>query len=298
LNFDSETFTLLQKIEKKMILADKWREYELLECGNGMKKERWGEIVLVRPDPQVLWQKKDDFSEFDAFYHRSASGGGKWEFKKKLPESWKINYRDLTFKIRPTDFKHTGLFPEQAVNWDWVSKLIKNSKREIKILNLFGYTGAATVSAAKAGAKVTHVDSAKGMVNWCKENAELSGLGKAPIRYIVDDVIKFVEREARRGNTYDGIIMDPPSYGRGKKGETWKIEKNLWPLLEKTAQILSDNPLFFLINSYTTGLSPTVLENMLKDIFDEGEFSSGEIGIPIKKDGKILPCGIYSRWEK
>jgi 23S rRNA (cytosine1962-C5)-methyltransferase len=285
-----------------MILADQWKDYQLLDCGNGMKQERWGDVTLVRPDPQVLWPRtnRKEWSGYDAIYHRSSAGGGEWSFSKKLPESWIVKFKDLTFKIRPTDFKHTGLFPEQSVNWQWSMDKIRTAGRPIKVLNLFGYTGGATVAAAKAGAEVTHIDSAKGMVNWCKENAKLSGLENAPIRYIVEDCVKFVEREIRRGNKYDAIIMDPPSYGRGKSGETWKIEQHLWGLLELCQQILSENPLYFLINSYTTGLSPTVMTNMLSEVMKDyaGKLSGGEIGIPIQNDGKVLPCGIYARWEK
>ena len=285
-----------------MILADKWQDYSLLDCGNGMKQEKWGDVITVRPDPQVIWPRmnKQNWKQFDAYYHRSKSGGGRWEFKRKLPQSWVINYRDLSFKIAPTDFKHTGLFPEQAVNWDWMAGKIKQRQKEVRVLNLFGYTGAATVACAKAGASVTHVDAAKGMVNWAKENAALSGLAKHPIRYIVDDCLKFVQREIRRGKVYDAIVMDPPSYGRGKKGETWKIEKHLWELIDHCQQILSDNPLFFLINSYTAGLSPTVLQNILIAQLKRfnGSITNGEIGIPIKADKRVLPCGIYCRWEK
>jgi len=284
-----------------MILADEWEEYQLIDCGNGMKMERWGEFTLVRPDPQVIWPRQNrlDWKEYDAFYHRSSSGGGEWNYKRQFPESWTVSFKDLTFKIRPTDFKHTGLFPEQAVNWQWSMEKIRSANRPVNVLNLFGYTGGATIAAAKAGASVTHVDAAKGMVQWCKENAELSGLSDAPIRYIVDDVIKFVEREIRRGKTYDAIIMDPPSYGRGKKGETWKIEQHLWGLLELCKNVLTDSPLYFLINSYTAGLSPTVLANMISDIMSSysGHITHGEIGIPIQTDGKVLPCGIYTRWE-
>ena len=284
-----------------MILADEWQDYALMDCGNGMKQEKWGDVITVRPDPQVIWPRlnKQNWKQFDAYYHRSKSGGGRWEFKRKLPQSWTINYRDLSFKIAPTDFKHTGLFPEQAVNWDWMADKIK-TRQKVSVLNLFGYTGAATVACAKAGANVTHVDAAKGMVNWAKDNAALSGLAKHPIRYIVDDCLKFVQREIRRGKQYDAIVMDPPSYGRGKKGETWKIEKHLWELIDHCQKILSDNPLFFLINSYTAGLSPTVLQNILMAQLKQynGSISNGEIGIPIKADKRVLPCGIYCRWER
>lgn len=284
-----------------MILADKWKDYELLDCGDGMKQERWGDVITVRPDPQVIWPRIEakEWQEYDAFYHRSSEGGGRWQTKRKLPNHWTINYNELTFKISPTDFKHTGLFPEQAVNWEWSMAKIKSADRPIKVLNLFGYTGAATVAAASAGAHVTHVDAAKGMVNWCKENAKLSGLEEHPIRFIVDDCLKFVQREIRRQNYYDAIIMDPPSFGRGKQGEMWKIEKHLWELVSTCKKAMTKDPLYFLINSYTTGLSPTVLENILqvKMQAHAGSISKGEIGIPIKSDKRILPCGIFCRWE-
>ena len=283
-----------------MLLADQWKEYQLLECGSGMKKERWGDVVTVRPDPQVIWPKSGSskWSDFDAFYFRSKSGGGKWDYRNKLPQSWTINYKHLKFKISPTSFKHTGLFPEQAVNWEWSMNKIREAKRPIKVLNLFGYTGAASCAALSAGAEVTHVDASKGMVNWCRENVKLSGLQDKVCRFIVDDCLKYVQRDGRRGKTYDAIIMDPPSYGRGKNGETWKIDDNLWELLADCQRILTDQPLFFLINSYTTWLSPTVLTNMLRDICpSNGAYSCGEIGIPIKGDQKVLPGGIYARWE-
>ncbi len=283
-----------------MILANDWEDYEIRECGDGMKKERWGDIVLVRPDPQVIWPLRSrDWGDYDGFYHRSKKGGGTWEYKRRLPENWKIRYKDRTFKIHPTNFKHTGLFPEQAVNWDWFSQKIRASKRNVKVLNLFGYTGGATVAAASAGAQVCHVDAAKGMVNWCKDNAALSGLGNAPIRYIIDDCLKFVEREIRRGNEYDGIIMDPPSYGRGSKGEIWQFERDLWGLLQKCRQILSKNPLFVLVNAYTTGVSPTVVGNLLRESvgYDVGSITSGEVGLPISSSNNVLPCGLYARWE-
>ncbi|WP_027389580.1 class I SAM-dependent methyltransferase [Chrysiogenes arsenatis] len=285
-----------------MLLASKWKDYQLLDCGFGMKYERWGQYTLVRPDPQVIWPGKHsgEWSEFDACYHRSNAGGGQWEYRRKLPEQWTICYGDLTFKIKPTGFKHTGLFPEQAVNWDWIQQKVQHAPRAPHVLNLFGYTGGATVAAAKAGAQVCHVDAAKGMVQWCRENAELSDIPHDRIRYIVDDCLKFVQREAKRGKRYDAVIMDPPSYGRGKEGETWKLEKHLWELLQAVNEILAEQPLFFLINSYTTGLSPTVTENLLREILEGrgGTFSSGEIGIPIQHDGKVLPCGIYGRWEQ
>lgn len=284
-----------------MILADTWKDYEILECGDGMKKERWGEFILVRPDPQVIWPlKSKDWGEFDAFYHRSKKGGGNWEYRKKIPESWKIRYRDTTFKIRPTDFKHTGLFPEQAINWDWFSSTIKATGGRPRILNLFGYTGAATIAAAKAGAEVCHVDAAKGMVAWCRENASLSGLRDAPIRFIVDDCAKFVEREIRRGNQYDGIIMDPPSYGRGKNGEIWQFDRDLWHFLQKCRKILSPNPLFFLLNAYTTGISPTIIGNLVRETLSDlgGEINNGELGLPIANSLNTLPCGLFARWQR
>ncbi len=280
-----------------------WNDYELIDAGFGEKLERWGQISLVRPDPQVLWPRDGRdvlWTESDAQYIRSKSGGGKWNYKHPLPEHWPVSYKKLKFLIRPTGFKHTGLFPEQAVNWDWMMPLIEKAGRPIKVLNLFAYTGGATVACAAAGAEVTHVDAAKGMVEWAKDNIKLSGLTDKPVRFIVDDVAKFVAREKRRGTKYDAIIMDPPSYGRGTEGETWKIEKMLWPLLADCKDILSENPLFFLINSYTTGLSPTVISNLLATLMKdtEGKISSGEIGLPITVSGKILPAGIYGRWEK
>lgn len=283
-----------------MILADQWEDYEILECGDGMKKERWGDFVLVRPDPQVIWpMPQSDWGKYDAFYHRSSKGGGTWDFRRKLPESWTIQYGNRRFKIRPTSFKHTGLFPEQAVNWDWFSSKISKSKSPVKVLNLFGYTGGATIAAAAAGAEVCHVDAAKGMVAWCRENAALSQLSEAPIRYIVDDCVKFVDREIRRGNHYQGIIMDPPSYGRGSKGEIWQFERDLYGLLQKCAKIFDPNGLFFLVNAYTTGVSPTVVGNLLRESMSryDGSVSSGEIGLPISGSLNTLPCGLYARWE-
>lgn len=283
-----------------MILATDWEDYEILETGDGMKKERWGDIVLVRPDPQVIWPlRSSSWGNYDGFYHRSKKGGGTWEYKRQLPENWQIRYKDRTFKIHPTNFKHTGLFPEQAVNWDWFSHKIKSAKRPVKILNLFGYTGGATIAAANAGAQVCHVDAAKGMVNWCRENAGLSKLADAPIRYIIDDCLKFVEREIRRGSQYEGIIMDPPSYGRGSKGEIWQFERDLWRLLQKCRSILSPSPLFVLVNAYTTGVSPTVVGNLLRESIglDNGSVTSGEVGLPISSSRNVLPCGLYARWE-
>lgn len=287
-----------------LITATGWQDYQLLDCGMGMKQERWGQYVLVRPDPQIIWPRRgnEPWKDWDGFYHRSESGGGKWEFKRSLPDHWKIQYRKLTFKIHPTSFKHTGLFPEQAVNWDWFSERIQAARaagREVSVLNLFGYTGAATVAAAAAGASVCHVDAAEGMVKWCRENAALSGLSQAPIRFIVDDCLKFVRREIKRGRKYDAVIMDPPTYGRGSTGEMWKLEDHLWTLLTECRELLSDQPLFFLINAYTARLSPTVVANLLAELMHGhgGTLSSGEVGLPIQRDGKVLPCGIYGRWE-
>ncbi|MBQ7615613.1 MAG: class I SAM-dependent methyltransferase [Butyrivibrio sp.] len=284
-----------------MWIADNWKDYEVIDTSSGEKLERWGDYLLVRPDPQVIWnteKKHFGWKKWNGHYHRSNKGGGEWEFNK-LPEEWSIGYKDLTFNLKPFSFKHTGLFPEQATNWDWFSNLIKEADRPIKVLNLFAYTGGATVSAAKAGASVTHVDASKGMVGWAKENAASSGLSDAPIRYLVDDCTKFVEREIRRGNKYDGIIMDPPSYGRGPKGEIWKIEDSVFPFIKLTSQLLSDTPAFFLINSYTTGLQPAVLSYMLHTVLDpihKGIVEAQEIGLPVKNNGLILPCGASGRW--
>ena len=284
-----------------MWIADGWKDYEVIDTSSGEKLERWGDYMLVRPDPQVIWnteKKHFGWKKWNGHYHRSNKGGGKWEFKN-LPEEWSIGYKELTFNLKPFSFKHTGLFPEQATNWDWFSSLIKEANRPIKVLNLFAYTGGATVSAAKAGASVTHVDASKGMVGWAKENAASSGLADAPIRYLVDDCVKFVEREIRRGNKYDGIIMDPPSYGRGPKGEIWKIEESVFPFVQLTSQLLSDEPLFFLINSYTTGLQPAVLSYMLHTVLDpihKGTVEAQEIGLPVKSNGLVLPCGASGRW--
>ena len=288
-----------------LAVASGWRDYALLDAGTGMKQERWGPYTLVRPDPQVIWPRHaaGEWRGWDGYYHRSESGGGRWEFRRELPASWKIGYEPLglTFRIQPTSFKHTGLFPEQAVNWEWCSARIKAARaagREVSVLNLFGYTGAATCAAAKAGAAVCHVDAAEGMVKWCRENAALSGLADAPIRYIADDCLKFVRREARRGRLYDAIIMDPPTYGRGSSGEMWRLEDHLWELLTACREILSDAPLFFLINAYTARLSPTVVVNLLSELLHErgGSLTGGEVGLPIAADGKTLPCGIYGRW--
>lgn len=285
-----------------MDVARDWKDYEILDMANGEKLERWKNIVLVRPDPQIIWKNKsfpNKWEDVNARYIRSSTGGGNWDFNKKVPANWQIKYKDLTFNIKPMGFKHTGLFPEQAVNWDWMIDKIKYAGREIKVLNLFAYTGGATVACSYAGASVCHVDSSKGMVTWAKENIISSGLEKNPVRYIIDDVVKFVNREIRRENKYDAIIMDPPSYGRGTNGEVWKFEENIADLVEFCTRVLSDKPLFFLINSYTTGISSTVLENILKlNIKAKGKLSSGELGLPMSDSNLILPCGIYGRWEE
>lgn len=285
-----------------MWIANNWKDYEVLDTSGGEKLERWGKYLLVRPDPQVIWNTPHEhpgWKKKNGHYHRSSKGGGEWEFIN-LPDEWSISYKDLTFHLKPFSFKHTGLFPEQAVNWDWFSNLIAHAGRPVKVLNLFAYTGGATVSAAKAGAQVTHVDASKGMISWAKENAAASGLADAPIRWLVDDCTKFVEREIRRGNHYDGIIMDPPSYGRGPKGEIWKIEENIFPFVELTAKLLSDKPLFFLINSYTTGLQPAVLSYMLNLTVKKqfgGTVAAEEIGLPVSGTGLVLPCGASGRWQ-
>ena len=286
-----------------MWIADGWKEYQVIDASCGEKLEKWGKYTLVRPDPQVIWdtpKKEIGWKKKNGHYHRSAKGGGEWEFFD-LPKQWQIHYKDLTFNLQPFSFKHTGLFPEQATNWDWFGDKIKKANRPIKVLNLFAYTGGATLAAAKAGASVTHVDASKGMVTWAKENAVSSGLGEAPIRWIVDDCVKFVERENRRGNHYDGIIMDPPSYGRGPKGEIWKIEEKIHMLVKLCVQLLSDKPLFFLINSYTTGLQPAVLAYMMGiEIVPKfgGQVKADEIGLPVKSNGLVLPCGASGRWTR
>lgn len=284
-----------------MDVANKWKDYEILDMANGEKLERWGNVYLIRPDPQIIWKNKsfpEKWNIANAQYNRSSTGGGSWKYNKKMPQNWQIKYKDLTFNIKPMGFKHTGLFPEQAVNWDWMINKIKNAKRDIKVLNLFAYTGGATVACSYAGASVCHVDSSKGMTTWAKENIASSGLADRHVRFIVDDVVKFVNREIRRGNKYDGIIMDPPSYGRGTNGEVWKFEENIADLVELCSKVLSDEPLFFLINSYTTGISSTVLENILRlNINKKGNLSSGEVGLPMTNSKLILPCGIYGRWE-
>ena len=286
-----------------MNVANNWKDYKILDMANGQKLEKWGNIILSRPDPQIIWKEKtfpEKWKNVNATYHRSKTGGGSWEYNKKVPEQWQIKYKELTFNIKPMGFKHTGLFPEQAVNWDWMIQKIKNSKREIKVLNLFAYTGGATVACSYAGASVCHVDSSKGMVSWAKENVTSSGLSERPVRYIVDDVVKFVNREIRRGNKYDAIIMDPPSYGRGANGEVWQFENNIYDLVELCTKVLSEQPLFFLINSYTTGISSKVLENILYLTVSKkykGNVSSGEVGLPMENSKLVLPCGIYGRWK-
>ena len=292
-----------------MWLADQWNDYEVIDCSKGEKLERWGDYLLVRPDPQVIWdtpKKEKGWRKMNGHYHRSSKGGGEWEFFQ-LPKEWTIEYslpinKKLTFHLKPFSFKHTGLFPEQAANWNWFSQLIADAVskgRQVKVLNLFAYTGGATLAAAAAGASVTHVDASKGIVTWAKENAISSGLKDAPIRWLVDDCVKFVEREIRRGNHYDAIIMDPPSYGRGPKGEIWKIEEAIHPLVKLCAKLLSDNPLFFLINSYTTGLAPAVLTYMISTELKQfnGKVDSQEIGLPVTESGLVLPCGASGRWE-
>ena len=288
-----------------MFLTDGWTDYEVLDCGGGEKLERWGQVCLRRPDPQAIWpaRRPEIWGQAEAWYHRSERGGGNWEFMKPLPERWTLRYRDLSFYVRPTGFKHTGLFPEQAVNWDWFSSLIHRAVkkgRSVKVLNLFAYTGGATLAAAAAGASVTHVDASKGMVGWAKENAAVSGLDAAPVRWLVDDCAKFVQREIRRGNHYDAIIMDPPSYGRGPNKEIWKIEDAVFPLIKDCAALLSEQPLFFLINSYTTGLQPGVLTYMLGSAVAPGRngtVRADEIGLPVTGSGFVLPCGASGRWE-
>ena len=285
-----------------MWIADQWKDYEVIDTCMGEKCERWGDYILIRPDPQVIWDTGHEhpaWKQKNGHYHRSSKGGGEWEFHN-LPKEWTIAYKELTFRLKPFSFKHTGLFPEQAVNWDWCAEKIKNAGRPVKILNLFAYTGGATISAAKAGAAVTHVDASKGMVTWARENAALSGLADAPIRWLVDDCVKFVEREIRRGSKYDGIIMDPPSYGRGPKGEIWKLETSIWPLITLTAQLLSEDALFFLLNSYTTGLQPGVLSYMLSEAIARpfgGRVEASEIGLPVSGSGLVLPCGAAGRWQ-
>ena len=284
-----------------MWVSSNWKDYELLDCGRGEKLERWGDRILVRPDPQAIWDTPRDnplWRRPNARYARSSTGGGQWE-NKDVPEQWQVRYRDLTFQVKPMNFKHTGLFPEQAANWDFCADLIRKAGRPISVLNLFAYTGGASVACAAAGASVCHVDAARGMVAWARENAKLSGLSDAPIRWIVDDCGKFVEREIRRGRRYDAVIMDPPSYGRGPSGEVWKLEENLWPFVNLVAGVLSDDPLFFLINSYTTGLAPSVLTYILETVVSKrwgGRTHSQELGLPVTDTGLVLPCGATGRW--
>ena len=284
-----------------MWIADGWNDYELLDCGSGEKLERWGGQILVRPDPQAIWETPREnrgWRSAQGRYHRSSSGGGHLE-KEKLPESWQVKYKDLTFQVKPMNFKHTGLFPEQAVNWDFAREKIERAGRPVRVLNLFAYTGGATVACAASGAQVCHCDAAKGMVSWAKENARVSGLENAPIRWIVDDCAKFVEREIRRGRTYDAIIMDPPSYGRGPGGEVWKLEDNLFPFVRLCTQVLSEQPLFVIINSYTTGLAPSVLGYLLSLLVKEkfgGRVTWDELGLPVTETGLALPCGATGRW--
>ena len=285
-----------------MWLADKWKDYQVIDTSSGEKLEKWGEYILLRPDPQVIWKtpkKNPMWKRINAHYHRSSKGGGEWEFFD-LPDEWTISYRELRFRLKPFSFKHTGLFPEQAVNWDWMSDKIKSAGRPIKALNLFAYTGGATLAMAAAGAAVTHVDASKGMVAWAKENAQASHLEDRPIRWLVDDCKKFVEREIRRGNHYDAILMDPPSYGRGPKGEIWKMEDSIYEFLELSAQLLSDRPLFFVINSYTTGLAPAVLKYLLSTVLRDkgGVVQADEIGLPVRETSLVLPCGACGRWSE
>ncbi len=284
-----------------MLITSDWKDYEVLDTGDGEKLERWNDIVLRRPDPQAIWpkQRPEIWRRADAHYSRSTKGGGEWTFFKELPERWTVRYRDLQFYVRPTGFKHTGLFPEQAVNWDWMAGLIRAAGRPVRVLNLFGYTGGATLACASAGAKVTHVDAAKGMVQWAGENRRLAGIDETRVRWIVDDALKFVAREARRGNVYEGILMDPPSYGRGPGGEVWKLENELYGLVEACERVLAKDALFMLINSYTTGLQPAVLNNMLSMTVGKsraGRVTADEIVLPVTAGG-VLPCGASGRWE-
>ena len=281
-------------------ISNDWIDYECIDAGSGEKLERWGNVILRRPDPQAIWNVDKSNWKYDAFYHRSNKGGGYWEYQNKFSEKWTITYKNLTFKVSPTGFKHTGIFPEQATNWDFMIEKISKCQRKVKVLNLFAYTGGATIACSYAGADVVHVDASKGMIEWAKENMKLSHLENNSIRFIVDDCLKFVEREYRRGNKYDAIIMDPPSYGRGPNKEVWKFEDNIYALINACIKILSDKPLFFLINSYTTGISSTVLENILKTtllpLYPNGKVDAGEVGLPITNNNLVLPCGIYGRY--
>ena len=287
-----------------MRLSDKWQDYCLIDTSDGERLERWGDVTLIRPDPQIIWKCSGEAPEWrtaHAKYNRSSSGGGSWDYRRKLPESWQIKYGELTFMVKPTGFKHTGLFPEQAVNWDWMAEQIRSAGRPISVLNLFSYTGGATLACASAGASVCHVDASKGMVQWARENAALSGLTEKPIRWIVDDCEKFVAREIRRGRKYDAVIMDPPSYGRGPGGEVWKLEENIYDLVELCSGVLSDDPLFFLLNSYTTGLSPAVMGYLLGSVLKPkfgGDVTADEIGLPVEESGMVLPCGSTAIWKR
>lgn len=286
-----------------MLVAKNWKDYAILDTGEGEKVERWSGITLRRPDPQVIWpwiQAPELRSNVDAHYHRSSQGGGQWEYKSKIPEWWTVSYKELKFRIEPTGFKHTGLFPEQAVNWDWMASIIEGAGRPVNVLNLFAYTGGATCACLAAGASVCHVDASKGMVAWAKENVKLSGLEDKPVRFIVEDCLKFVQREIRRERTYDAVILDPPSYGRGPNGELWKLEDEIFPLMQTLTDVLSPQPLFFLFNSYTTGFSPQVSANILDMTVGRkfnGAVSCGEVGLPVGNTGIVLPCGNYARWE-
>lgn len=286
-----------------MRYSENWKDYELIDCSDGERLERWGNIILIRPDPQIIWssgKKNPLWRNAHARYHRSNKGGGSWEMYKRVPDSWSVKYRNLKFNVKPMGFKHTGVFPEQAVNWDWVYDRIKSENRPLNILNLFGYTGCATLMCMDAGAKVCHVDASKGMVNWAKENAQISKIADRPVRWLVDDCVKFVQREIRRGHKYDGIIMDPPSYGRGPNGEVWKIEEKLYSFMELCMQVLSDEPSFLILNSYTTGLSPAVMEYLLNVMLKSrygGKVSSDEIGLKVTESGMCLPCGSTVIWE-
>ena len=287
-----------------MRFSKDWKDYELLDCSCGERLERWGRVTLIRPDPQVIWQtekKHPMWHKADAVYHRSNTGGGHWEVRGKVPDRWEIGYKDLTFNVKTMGFKHTGVFPEQAVNWDYVRTLIEKSNRPVRVLNLFSYTGAATVSALRAGAQVVHVDASKGMVQWAKENAQSSGVIDRPVRWIVDDCVKFVQREIRRGNHYDILIMDPPSYGRGPGGEVWKLENEIYSFVELCQGVLSENPIAVLLNSYTTGLSPAVMQYILSSVLSPtfgGHTESDEIGLPVTSSGLVLPCGATAIWKR
>lgn len=286
-----------------MRIADAWRDYELLDASDGEKLERWGDILLVRPDPQIIWKTPrlhPAWKQAHACYRRSNTGGGRWELRRKMPDQWRVSYRSLNFQVKTMGFKHTGLFPEQAVNWDYLSERIRSAGRPVRVLNLFAYTGGATVACSAAGAQVVHVDASKGMVAWAKENAVASGLEKNPVRWIVDDCIKFVQREIRRGNKYDVIIMDPPSYGRGPGGEVWKLEDEVYSFVELCSQVLSEQPLMFVLNSYTTGLPASVMEYILGVVLQKkfgGSVSSDEIGLPVTASGFVLPCGATAIWQ-